>query len=95
MNEDEVIAATDNLRDAIQRYANANNYLDNPVMVAESVVVYETMRLNPDGSDGRAIWWTIPSDHWSLATAVGLLEMGKEYIQAELVRVKFNHDDDD
>lgn len=91
----EVTAAVENLKEAIQRYANATNASHEvPVFVAESVVVYETMRMNPDGSDGRAIQWTIPSDHWSLATAVGLLEMGQAYIKADLVKVRVEDESD-
>jgi len=88
----EVTAALENLKEAVQRYANATNAEEVPVFVAESVVVYETMRMNPDGSDARAIWWTIPSDHWSLSTAVGLLDMGIEYIKADLVKVRVQDD---
>lgn len=93
-NCEAVSAAVENLKEAIQQYANANNaHPDIPVFVAESVVVFETMRMNPDGSDGRSISWTIPSDHWSLATAVGLLEMGQEYIKADLVKVRVERED--
>jgi hypothetical protein len=91
----EVEAAVENLKQAVQQYANAvNSTPDIPVFVAESVVVYETMRMNPDGSDGRSIQWTIPSDHWSLATAVGLLDMGMGYIKADLIKVRVEREDD-
>lgn len=89
----EVTASLENLEQAIQRYANAINDGEVATIVAESVVVFETMRMNPDGSDGRMISWTIPSKHWSLATAVGLLEMGEAYIKRDLVPVNVQEHD--
>lgn len=92
-NAPEVEAAVERLKDAIQNYAVVRG--ERNCIVTEAVVVYEEMLMDDEGTAMRAINWTIPTDNFSLAGAVGLLDMGAEYIKRDLIPVRTKNEEDD
>lgn len=92
-DSDEVKEAVERLKDAIQNYATIRG--NRNCVVTEAVVVYEEMVFDDDGEAMRAVNWSIPTDNFSLAGAIGLLDLGAEYIKRDLIPQKVMRDDGD
>lgn len=79
------------LKEAIQHYINEHS--DRPTMLDQAVVIWEEVGFDDDGEPFRMVNWTIPTDNFSLAMAVGLCDLGRAYIQRDIVRVKVLEED--
>ena len=84
--------ALEKLRDAIQEWVNVQHAEDAPCLLSEAVVIYECVTYTDDGTPGRALSYTIPTDNFSLSGALGLLDAGRYYIRRDVLRP--DEDDD-
>lgn len=86
----EVKEAIERLRAAIQGYASARG---RNCVVTEALVIYEELMFDGDGEPERAVNWCIPTDNFSLSGAIGLADLGAEFIRRDLIPVRVEHNE--
>lgn len=70
------------LQTIIQRLAQSLE--DEPIMVDVSLVIWEQVAVSPDGEVFRKIQYALPSDNFSPAVALGLVQAGLRIISKDL-----------
>ena len=69
------------LRDAIQDLANAIE--DEPHLLDNAVVIWESVSFDEDGDPQRSIQYAVPTDNFTLSGTLGLIEAGKFYLRRD------------
>lgn len=72
----------------------ANELADEPELIDQAIVVWESVSFADDGETQRCIRYTVPTDNFSLSGAIGLLEAGKHYVKRDAIGY-FAQDDED
>jgi hypothetical protein len=70
------------VREAIQNLINAIE--DEPMLLDSAVVVWEAVSFDGDEVQ-RCIRYTVPTDNFSMSSALGLIEAGKHYIRRDIL----------
>lgn len=78
--------------EAIQNLANALS--DEPELVDNAIVVWESVSFDEAGDPQRCIRYAIPTDNFSMSGALGLLEAGKFYVRRDVFRQYQDEDDE-
>lgn len=71
------------IRDAVELYVQHYGY-DQPTVVRDIVVVFETMQVADSGAMAHGINYTIPMEGTSMAASIGLCRIGEVMISADL-----------
>jgi hypothetical protein len=70
------------VREAMQ--ALANRIEDEPGLIDNAMVAWESVSFGDDGEPQRVIRYAVPTDNFSLSSALGLLEAAKVYVRRDL-----------
>jgi hypothetical protein len=73
------------VREAIQNLINAVE--DEPALLDSAVVIWEAVSFDGDEVQ-RSISYTVPTDNFSMSSALGLIEAGKHYIRRDILRTE-------
>lgn len=71
------------VRESLQALVNANS--EQPELVDVAVIVYETVSFDDDGETQRRISYTVPTDNFSLSSALGLLDGARIFVRRDVL----------
>jgi hypothetical protein len=70
------------VREAIQNLINVIE--DEPHLLDSAVVIWEAVSFDDDEVQ-RCISYTVPTDNFSMSSALGLIEAGKHYVRRDIL----------
>lgn len=70
------------VREALQVLANRIDAT--PGLVQNAMVAWESVSFSDDGEPQRQINYAVPTDNFSLSSALGLIEAAKVYVRRDL-----------
>lgn len=75
------------LRDAVQDFANVQRAEQGhgPGLVDVSLVIWEEVAFDDDGTTMRRIRYAVPSDNFSLSSGLGLIEAAREFVRGDIL----------
>lgn len=86
------MAPLDAVAEAIQNLANA--LADEPELVDNAVVVWESVSFDEAGTTRRCIRYAVPTGNFTMSGTLGLLEAGKFYVRRDVFRGYADEDDE-
>lgn len=75
--------ALGDLREAVQKYVHTLR--ERPTLVDVAILTWEEVSFAEDGTPQRQISYCIPTDNFSLTSALGLLEASREYVRRDIL----------